>query len=91
LIRWEEDELLVEPEMKRLGNILHDYGFQTQEWHIPTRSSHLDLMMKTGEFIRNADNDRNLFIVYYGGHGRINKERQAEWFCTRDPTSARVD
>ncbi|KAH8748552.1 hypothetical protein F5882DRAFT_234875, partial [Hyaloscypha sp. PMI_1271] len=91
LIRWEEDELLVEPELKRLSYTFQDYGFMTKEWHIPTRNSHLDLMMKTGEFIRNADNDKNLFIVYYGGHGRINKERQAEWFCKRDPTSARVD
>jgi hypothetical protein len=46
--------------------------------------------MKTGEFIRDADNDNNLFIVYYGGHGRINSERQAEWLCRRDPSSARV-
>ncbi|TVY17478.1 hypothetical protein LARI1_G004821 [Lachnellula arida] len=54
------------------------------------KNSHLDLMMKTGEFIRDADNDDNLFIVYYGGHGRINSERQAEWLCKRDPSSPRV-
>jgi hypothetical protein len=47
-------------------------------------------MMKTGEFIQDADNDKNLFIVYYGGHGRINSERQAEWLCRRDPASSRV-
>lgn len=46
--------------------------------------------MKTGGFIRDADSETNLFIVYYGGHGRINTERQAEWLCRRDPNSARV-
>jgi hypothetical protein len=62
----------------------------TREWRIPSRNSHLDLMMKTGEFIRDTDNDKNLFIVYYGGHGRINNERQAEWLCRRDQNSAKV-
>jgi hypothetical protein len=81
---------LVEPELARLDNIFQDYGFTTKRWQIPIKNSHLDLMMKTGEFIRDADNDNNLFIVYYGGHGRINSERQAEWLCRRDPSSARV-
>jgi hypothetical protein len=90
LIRWAEDELLVEPELRRLSDVFQDYGFMTKEWQIPSKNSHLDLMMKTGEFIRDADNDKNLFIVYYGGHGRINSERQAEWLCRRDPGSARV-
>jgi len=81
---------LVEPELRRLSNVFQDYGFVTKEWQIPSKNSHLDLMMKTGEFIRDADSDKNLFIVYYGGHGRISNERQAEWLCRREPTSARV-
>jgi hypothetical protein len=81
---------LVDRELRRLSNIFQDYGFTTKEWQIPTKNSHLDLMIKTAEFIRDADNDKNLFIVYYGGHGRINNERQAEWTCRRDLTSARV-
>jgi hypothetical protein len=80
---------LVEPELTRLDDIFQDYGFTTKRWQISIKNSHLDLM-KTGEFIRDADNDNNLFIVYYGGHGRINSERQAEWLCRRDPSSARV-
>lgn len=90
LIRWEEDELEVEPELRRLNNVFQDYGFNTNVWEIPSRNSHLDLMIKTGEFIRSFDNDRNLFVVYYGGHGRIDAERQAEWTCKRDPNYARV-
>ncbi|PVH73436.1 hypothetical protein DL98DRAFT_51850 [Cadophora sp. DSE1049] len=90
LIRWEEDELLVEPELRRLDHMFQDYGFTTTKWQIPTQNSHLTLMMKTGELILNADSDKNLFIVYYGGHARINSKRQAEWLCRRDPSSARV-
>ncbi|KAH8756559.1 hypothetical protein BGZ57DRAFT_962528 [Hyaloscypha finlandica] len=90
LIRWYEDELFVEPEITRLDNIFQDYWFKTNRWQIPTKNSHLDLMMKAGELILDADNENNLFIVYYGGHGRINNERQAEWLCKRDPSSARV-
>lgn len=69
---------MVEPELARLDIILQDYGFTTKKWQILMKNSHLGLMIKTGEFIRDADNDNNLFIVYYGGHGRINSERQAE-------------
>jgi hypothetical protein len=47
-------------------------------------------MSNTIEFIRASDNDKNLFVVYYGGHGRINNERQAEWTSKRDPTYAKV-
>jgi CubicO group peptidase (beta-lactamase class C family) len=53
-------------------------------------NSHLELMIKAAEFIKALDNDKYLFIVYYGGHGRINNERQAEWTCNRDPTYASV-
>jgi hypothetical protein len=90
LIRWEEDELLVDLELGRLNNVFQDYGFKTDVWHIPTMNSHLELMSKAVEFIRASDNDKNLFVVYYGGHGRINNERQAEWTCKRDPTYAKV-
>jgi hypothetical protein len=36
-------------------------------------------MSKAIDFIRASDNDRNLFVVYYAGHGRINSARQAEY------------
>jgi hypothetical protein len=90
LLRWEEDEFMVQPELGRLNNTFQDYGFRPTTWHIPSQSSHLELMTKAVEFIRASDNDKNLFIVYYGGHGRINSERQAEWICKRDPNYARV-
>jgi hypothetical protein len=91
LIRWEQDELNVHPELNRLNNKFQDYGFATNTWLIPSRDSHLELMSKAIDLIRASDNERNLFIVYYAGHGRINNARQAEWTCNRDPNYASVD
>jgi hypothetical protein len=71
----------VQPELSRLNLKFQDYGFCTNVWHIPTEDSHIELMSKTINFIRASDNSRNLFVVYYAGHGRINSARQAEWTC----------
>ena len=43
-----------------------------------------------GEFIRPFENDKNPFIVYDVGHGRIESDYQAERICRRDSTSAQV-
>jgi hypothetical protein len=92
LIRWEEDELQVQHELRRLDHKFQDYGFRTNFWHIPTRDSQLELMSNAIDIIRASDSDQNLFIVYYAGHGRINEARQAEWTCKgRDPNYASVD
>lgn len=90
-MRWEQDELGVEPELHRLDQKFQDYGFYTQVWLIPTRDSHLELMSKSIDLLRSKDNDRNLFILYYAGHGRINSARQAEWTCGQGPNYTSVD
>jgi hypothetical protein len=48
-------------------------------------------MSKSIDLLRSADNDRNLFILYYAGHGRISSARQAEWICGQGPDHASVD
>jgi len=90
-MRWEQDELEVEPEVHRLDQKFQDYGFKTDRWLIPIRDSHLELMSKSIDLLRSADKDRNLFILYYAGHGRINSARQAEWVCGQGPDHASVD
>ncbi|KAH8747708.1 hypothetical protein BGZ57DRAFT_168755 [Hyaloscypha finlandica] len=91
LMRWQHDELGVEPELHRLEQKFQDYGFKTDVWLIPSRDSHLELMSKSIDLLRSADNDRNLFILYYAGHGRISSARQAEWTCGQGPDHASVD
>jgi hypothetical protein len=90
-MRWEQDELGVEPEVHRLDQKFQDYGFKTARWLIPIRDSHLELMSKSIDLLRSADKDRNLFILYYAGHGRINSARQAEWVCGQGPDYACID
>jgi hypothetical protein len=43
LMRWEQDELRLEPEVHRLDQKFQDYGFKTDRRLIPTRDSHLEL------------------------------------------------
>ncbi|KAG4442441.1 hypothetical protein IFR05_002043 [Cadophora sp. M221] len=75
LIRWEDDELGIQQELSTLDIVLQDYGFQTNVFLIPALNSHWDLMRKTLDFIQVYDNDQNLFVLYYSGHGRINGAR----------------
>lgn len=43
------------------------------------------------QFLQKFDAEGNLFIVYYGGHGKINDARQNQWWCNSRPDSAFVD
>jgi len=91
LIRWEEDGLGVQQEFDALYYVLRDYGFFTNVFLISQVNSHWDLMRKTLDFIQYWDNNKNLFILYYAGHGRMNKARQAEWVFGQGLNSPFVD
>ncbi|KAE8445757.1 hypothetical protein EG329_012815 [Mollisiaceae sp. DMI_Dod_QoI] len=91
LIRWAEDKT-VQPELERLYDVFKNvYGFEVEDWTIPTINSHRKLMGKALDFIEEFDARDNLFVVYYAGHGTINENRQSVWCCTRDPKYASVD
>ena len=48
-------------------------------------------MGKALDFIEEFDQNDNLFIVYYAGHGTMNEHRQLVWSCRRDLQYASVD
>jgi hypothetical protein len=48
-------------------------------------------MRKTLDFIQDCDNNQNLFVLYYAGHGRMNSARQAEWVFRQGSDSPFVD
>lgn len=48
-------------------------------------------MGKALDFIEEFDQNDNLFIVYYAGHGTMNENRQSVWTCRRDLQYASVD
>lgn len=80
LLSWEEDELGVIAEVQELDDVLSQtYNFRTERWKIPSSSSHNALAFRLMEFLRDYDNDEHLLIVYYGGHGHMNDDRQCVW------------
>ncbi|EGO57795.1 hypothetical protein NEUTE1DRAFT_81692 [Neurospora tetrasperma FGSC 2508] len=64
-----------------------DYRYGTDIFAIPTENSHLELMLKIGDMIKQHEDKKTLFIVYYGGHARIDDSRQSTWCATRNPNS----
>jgi hypothetical protein len=92
LIRWEEDELQVENEVNELHYVFETlYGFNTEIWLIPSSASQIQLTRETCNFLQKFDAEGNFFIVYYGGHGKINNARQNQWWCKSGPNSPFVD
>jgi hypothetical protein len=79
LIQWDEDELQVEDELNELRRVFNLYGFTTNKFRIPTSNSHRKLNQKVLSFVEEHENEDTLLIIYYGGHGVINKARQSTW------------
>ncbi|KAL7934445.1 hypothetical protein V8C35DRAFT_300905 [Trichoderma chlorosporum] len=88
LVHWGSDDLFVLPELEDLEKCMRDdYAFGTDIFSIPSENSHLELMMRIGQLIRDHESPDTLFILYYGGHARIDESRQSTWCATRDPDS----
>lgn len=80
LLHWKTDDLFVLPELEDLEACFRtDYGFNTDVFAIPADNPHLDLMMRIGSLIKDHEQDDTLFIVYYGGHAKIDEARQSTW------------
>ncbi|CAF3631085.1 unnamed protein product, partial [Fusarium graminearum] len=78
---WDEDELQVEGELNELRRVFNLYGFTTTKFRIPTSNSHRKLNQKVLSFVEEHENEDALLVIYYGGHGIINKARQSTWSC----------
>lgn len=87
-MHWGSDDLFVLPELEDLERCLRDdYAFETDKFAIPSENSHLELMMRLGQLIKEHESPDTLFVVYYGGHARIDESRQSTWCATREPDS----
>ncbi|KAL8356538.1 hypothetical protein RB601_001715 [Gaeumannomyces tritici] len=88
LLHWMSDDLFVLPELEDLEQCMReDYGYETDVFAIPSENSHLELMLKVGALIKEHEATDTLFIVYYGGHARIDESRQSTWCATRHSAS----
>jgi hypothetical protein len=74
LLSWEDDNLGVEEEIRRLGHVfLHLYQFNVQEFQIPRKTPGKATVKRISEFLEN-DGTSSLFIVYYAGHSRVGSQ-----------------
>ncbi|KAI1646395.1 uncharacterized protein F4817DRAFT_340701 [Daldinia loculata] len=88
LLHWTCDDLFVLKELDDLEACLREeYNFQTETFPIPSDNAHLELMLKVGAMIKEHESSDTLFIIYYGGHARIDDSRQSTWCGTRSSDS----
>ena len=83
LLSWEDEDpkLPVSLEIKQLDNVFKNlYGFETETWEIPNQNCHGLLNRKILDFVMTEDDPADhLFIVYYGGHAKLTKDRLLSW------------
>jgi hypothetical protein len=80
LLHWKSDDLFVLPELEDLEQCLRaEYSFETETYAIPSDNSHLELMLKVAQMIKEHESTDTLFVIYYGGHARIDESRQSTW------------
>lgn len=84
MLHWEIDDLFVLPELEDLEKCLRtEYCFETDIFSIPSENSHLELMLKIADMVKQHESEDTLLVVYYGGHARIDEGRQSTWCATR--------
>lgn len=80
LLSWINDDLGVIDEVLELQEVFQTrYSFHTQEWKIPSNRSHISLALRIMQFLEEFESQENLLIIYYGGHGNMNDDRQCVW------------
>ncbi|KAK0710922.1 hypothetical protein B0H67DRAFT_268862 [Lasiosphaeris hirsuta] len=88
MLHWKCDDLFVLPELEDLEKCLREYySYETDIFAIPSENAHLELMLKIGDMVKKHESEDTLFVVYYGGHARIDESRQSTWCATRHPNS----
>lgn len=80
LLNWKDDNLGVVNEIDELEDVFRQiYHFQVERWEIPSKRPHNALAAKLLGFLDDYESKENLLIVYYGGHGSMNDDRQCVW------------
>lgn len=83
LLRWEDDDLGVETELKGLQHVLEDfYHYHVQTYHIPSQKPDKALTRRVLEFLSDDSVD-TLYVVYYAGHARttIPGNKAPTWYA----------
>ena len=89
LLRWQDDDLGTETEVSDLEYVFQDmYHYRTERFLIPSSDSATQLEYKLNDFRRAYNHESSLLILYYGGHGSLdfNKQRPSRsiWQANRN-------
>lgn len=80
LLSWEEDSLGVIQEVLELQDVFRQtYFYDAEVWRIPSDHSYKALRKRLNTFLDDFEDKESLLIVYYGGHGYMNDDRQCIW------------
>lgn len=81
ILSWEDEDpnLPVSLEIKALADVFSEiYGFEVEQWLIPSENSHNKLQSKVLKFLGD-DDVGHLKIVYYAGHGKLTNHGTPAW------------
>lgn len=79
LLYWKEGNKDFYEELSKLGKeFKNSYCYKVEEWAIESRGPYKKLNQRLGEFLDYGQQE-TLLIVYYGGHGGIDKDRNHTW------------
>jgi hypothetical protein len=74
MLSWEDDNLGVEREIRRLKHVFSAlYRFDVQEFKIPSKTPGKATTSRISDFLEN-DSPNCLLIVYYAGHARLSNQ-----------------
>ena len=77
LLRWQDDDLGTEREINDLECVFQDiYHYKTERYLIPSSDSTTQLEYKLNDFRKAYDYESSLLILYYGGHGSLDSNKQ---------------
>ncbi|KAL9015742.1 MAG: hypothetical protein Q9185_006882, partial [Variospora sp. 1 TL-2023] len=92
LLRWAEDDLNVLEELTILKGVFEtQFRFATEQWDIPSQNSTRALQSKLYDFQDAHQDENELLIVYYGGHGDADRRRgRSIWAAYNRPNSPTI-
>jgi hypothetical protein len=83
ILKWEgeDPQLPISLEILKLLNVfVNIYHFETEVWDIPDEDCHVSVNQKILDFKRlGSDSKDDLKVLYYGGHGRLIRNRSLAW------------
>ena len=80
LVRWKDDDLGTENEIRDLENVFHTlYNYHTERALIPSDNAYNYLESIVVNFRSRHDGPNNLLIFYYGGHGVKVSNHKSVW------------